>query len=93
MKKQNEFGLSMTEMLGVLVVIAVVTIGAIAGYRFALDKCRTAETLNEIKIISLNLSGQMMCGQTTLSLHETGNYTRFGYALTAQITPSIPGLF
>ncbi|MBR3912929.1 MAG: hypothetical protein IKJ28_01660, partial [Alphaproteobacteria bacterium] len=48
--KINEIGRSMVEMLGVLAVTSVLSVGGIMGYRFAMDKYRANETLNELQI-------------------------------------------
>ena len=42
--KFNETGRSMVEMLGVLTVIGVLSVTAIAGYRYAMDKYKANQT-------------------------------------------------
>ena len=39
-KKKNESGRSMVEMLGVLAIIGVLSIGGIAGYTMSMDRHR-----------------------------------------------------
>ena len=56
----KEKGRSMVEMLGVLAVIGVLSVGGIMGYRFAMDKYRVNETLNELQIRVADLSRQML---------------------------------
>lgn len=46
MKITNESGRSMVEMLGVLAIIGVLSIGAIAGYSMAMNRYRANETLD-----------------------------------------------
>ncbi|MBQ6854135.1 MAG: hypothetical protein IJO11_01675, partial [Alphaproteobacteria bacterium] len=58
--KINEIGRSMVEMLGVLAVTGVLSVGGIMGYRFAMDKYRANETLNELQIRVADLSRQML---------------------------------
>ena len=53
---QNETGRSMTEMLGVLAVIGVLSIGGIQGYTYATNKYRANNVLNEMNIASLHLA-------------------------------------
>ena len=45
MKKVNESGRSMVEMLGVLAIIGVLSIGGIAGYTMAMNRYRANEGL------------------------------------------------
>ena len=45
--KQNQFGRSMIEMLGVLAIIGVLSVGGIAGYSKAMEKWKTNKVLSE----------------------------------------------
>ena len=45
----NERGRSMVEMLGVLAVAGVLSIGGVAGYRYAIDKMNANDIINEVK--------------------------------------------
>ena len=45
MKLKNESGRSMVEMLGVLAIIGVLSVGGIAGYKMAMEKITTNEIL------------------------------------------------
>ena len=56
----NERGRSMTEMLGVLAVIGVLSIGGIQGYTYAMNKYRANSVLNEINMVSLHLSTTLL---------------------------------
>ncbi len=46
----NEIGRSMVEMLGVLAVVGVLSIGGIMGYTYAMDKYRANDIVNEVNI-------------------------------------------
>lgn len=46
MKKLSQIGRSMVEMLGVLAIIGVLSIGALAGYSYALQKYRVNEIID-----------------------------------------------
>ena len=46
MKRTNESGRSMVEMLGVLAIIGVLSIGGIAGYSMAMNRYRANEALD-----------------------------------------------
>ncbi|MCQ2734671.1 MAG: hypothetical protein MJ212_01810 [Alphaproteobacteria bacterium] len=49
--KINEFGRSMIEMLGVLAIIGVLSVGGIAGYSKAMQKYRVNKAIDEITTI------------------------------------------
>ena len=55
-KKEFETGRSMVEMLGVLAIIGVLSIGGIAGYRFALKKRMANHLLNLINQMAHDIS-------------------------------------
>lgn len=48
----NEQGRSMVEMLGVLAIIGVIAVGALAGYAQAILKFRTTQTADEIQTLA-----------------------------------------
>ncbi len=56
MTKQNkiESGRSMVEMLGVLAVIGVLSVGGIAGYKYAMKKHQLNEFFNSLSIVVMN---------------------------------------
>ncbi len=56
MKFKNEHGRSMVEMLGVLAVIGVLSVGGITGYRYAMNKHRANEFMKDFQIIMLDSS-------------------------------------
>ncbi len=53
--KNNQNGRSMVEMLGVLAIIGVLSIGAIAGYSKAMEKHKLNKTIDEINTLTGNL--------------------------------------
>ncbi len=53
--KNNQFGRSMIEMLGVLAIIGVLSIGGIAGYSKAMEKHKINKTIDEINTLTGNL--------------------------------------
>ncbi|MBP3545725.1 MAG: hypothetical protein J6K16_01160 [Alphaproteobacteria bacterium] len=56
MKKQlNQSGRSMVEMLGVLAIIGVLSVGGIAGYSKAMEKYRTQKALDQLTLLINNL--------------------------------------
>ena len=52
----QEHGRSMTEMLGVLAVIGVLSIGGVQGYRYAMNKYHSNEVINELNILNAQLA-------------------------------------
>ncbi len=73
MKKiiNNQSGRSMVEMLGVLAIIGVLSIGGIAGYSLAMQKYRTNQAIEAIQLLMTEIR-TMFSGQ--------GNYTGLGDA-------------
>lgn len=60
MRQTNESGRSMVEMLGVLAIIGVLSIGGIAGYVLAMRRHMANETANQIMMTSVILqTGQI----------------------------------
>ncbi len=70
-ENQNQQGRSMVEMLGVLAIIGVLSIGGIAGYRWAMDKHMANQVLYEMNLNSAQLAMLLQKGNShgiTLSL-------------------------
>ena len=55
MKNKNQMGRSMIEMLGVLAVIGVLSIGALAGFQYAMNKHRANETIHDVMLRAMNV--------------------------------------
>ena len=68
-----ENGRSMVEMLGVLAVIGVLSIGGIAGYSYGMDKYRANETTNQIMLRAIDLMTQAGNNNETLSFASWNN--------------------
>ena len=71
--KQIESGRSMTEMLGTLAIIGVLSIGGIAGYSYGMDKYRANQTMRDISLRTVDLITQASQGRAELSLAEWEN--------------------
>lgn len=67
-KKENQAqsGRSMVEMLGVLAIVGVLSIGGIAGYRTAMDKYVANQIANEINIIRTDIKMKIARGMKQL---------------------------
>ena len=61
--KNNESGRSMVEMLGVLAVIGVLSIGGIAGYMMAMNRHHSNNVLEGVSARAVIISTQKMMGQ------------------------------
>ncbi len=68
--KKFDSGRSMVEMLGTLAIIGVLSVGAIAGYSYGMDKYRTNQTMYDITLRAVDLMTQASQGRATLSLAE-----------------------
>ena len=55
MKYTNENGRSMVEMLGVLAIIGVLSVGGIAGYSKAMNKFKISKTTDQISMLVANI--------------------------------------
>ncbi len=68
--KNLQSGRSMVEMLGTLAIIGVLSIGAIAGYSYGMNKYRANQTIHDISLRTVDLMTQASQGRATLSLAE-----------------------
>ena len=69
----NEDGRSMTEMLGVLAIIGVLSIGGIQGYTYAMNKYRANNVLNEINMASHQLATELVTSRNEQKMLSLGN--------------------
>ena len=65
-----ESGRSMVEMLGVLAIIGVLTVGGVAGYNFAMTRYRANEIIESVKQRATVGSGQYLQGMEAINLSE-----------------------
>ena len=63
MKNVNESGRSMVEMLGVLAIIGVLSIGGIAGYTMAMNRYRANEGLAAANLLRIEAIAQDKDGE------------------------------
>lgn len=76
----NEQGRSMIEMLGVLAIVGVLSVGGIAGYSKAMNKFKTNKVGDQIQMISTNI-------RTLFSSQRTYAGLNNGMALQAGLIP------
>ncbi len=83
----TDTGRSMVEMLGTLAIVGVLSIAGIAGYRYAMDKYRANETIDELNKRAFVYATQVLNNEIrsgeTLSNGEFGNKTALGYDIEA----------
>ena len=75
--RKEEQGRSMVEMLGVLAVVGVLSVGGIAGYTYAMNKHYANELLAGASERAVLVSAQILVGKTP-SLNEFNNTTAGG---------------
>lgn len=90
---KSESGRSMVEMLGVLAIIGVLSIGGIAGYQMAMSSYRANETINDVMIWAAAIRGIQFEARTRQLAYEgmaefpdlsfLGNKTKTGYPMSA----------
>ena len=95
--KINELGRSMVEILGVLAIVGVLSIGAIQGYRYAFNKYNANETINELNLRANDISQRMErlieqnhAGEIDM---EMGPTMRTGYPIRARMSPQYTDYF
>ena len=59
---KSQSGRSMVEMLGVLAIIGVLSIGGIMGYSYGMNKYRANETINDVNLRSMDIIAQLTQG-------------------------------
>ena len=77
----NEQGRSMIEMLGVLAIVGVLSVGGIAGYSKAMNKFKTNKVIDQINMISTNI-------RTLYSSQRTYKGLCNGIAIATGVVPA-----
>ena len=87
MKNVNESGRSMVEMLGVLAIIGVLSIGGIAGYTMAMNRYRANEIIYAANLLAIeaiarekalaytSIGGTLPTGATEINSDANGSVT------------------
>ena len=70
-KKNNNHGRSMIEMLGVLAIIGILSVGGIAGFSKAIERHRINETINQITLIAQNTRDLFKSQNNYSGLHSS----------------------
>lgn len=74
----SQSGRSMVEMLGVLAVVGVLSIGGVMGYSYGMDKYRANQTMQDINLRGLDLIAQAS-RPGDINLSEWGTHSTIGY--------------
>ncbi|MBP3546544.1 MAG: type II secretion system protein [Alphaproteobacteria bacterium] len=91
MKRQfNQSGRSMVEMLGVLAIIGVLSVGGIAGYSKAMDKYRTQKALDQLTILINNIRSLPNLNGLDSSSFNTELAIRLGIVPTEMLNGKSP---
>jgi len=77
MKYVNESGRSMVEMLGVLAIIGVLSVGGIAGYSKAMNKYKINKTTDQVSMLVANIR-TLFSSQGNYTGLNNGSAIRFG---------------
>ena len=85
-----ENGRSMVEMLGVLAVMGVLSIGGVAGYRYAIDKMNANDIINEVRKRAITASQQRILGHD-INLSEYGDNGRIKGLYDVAVTNDYTG--
>jgi type II secretory pathway pseudopilin PulG len=83
--KNEQTGRSMVEMLGVLAIIGVLSVGGIAGYSKAMAKFKLSKTMDQISMLVANLR-TLYSGQRSYSGLSTANAISFGVVPQEMLT-------
>ena len=88
MLKTNESGRSMVEMLGVLAIIGVLSVGGIAGYTMAMNKYRANEIANaaSLTIVEATAAGEEKSYTPTFGSAMPSNISSYVSQITANPT-------
>ena len=92
--KLNEHGRSMIEILGVLAIVGVLSVGAVAGYRYAMDKYRANDIVYEVNMRATDVWHRFQdkplpaLGDAT-AFSEWNNTTQTGYPITISPFPDV----
>ena len=93
---QNERGRSMVEILGVLAIIGVLSFGGIQGYKYAMDKHRANDIVNEVNMRATDIWHLYQDGEKELpdspdedAFPEYGEMTQTGFEIMVTSHPPV----
>lgn len=86
-------GRSITEMLGILAIAGILSLTALAGYRYAVDKYLANDTLDEVNSRAVVAITQLSRGLNTLGQDEFNSVTRHNYAVVTDFLTDTEGFY
>lgn len=93
MKKSIENGRTLLEMLSVLTIIGVLTLGGIIGYRYAMTYYSANETVDEVNRWAVSIAPQLIAsegrGEEQFDISELESPTRMGYRIDAALSTKV----
>ena len=87
MMKYNENGRSMVEMLGVLAIIGVLSVGGIAGYSKAMNKYKINKTTDQVSMLVANIR-TLFSSQGNYGDLDNAEAIKFGVVPNDMYTPA-----
>lgn len=79
-KKRCQHGRTMTEMLGTLSIMGILSLAALSGYNYAINKQKANDTFHEIQMRLVDVQKDFIHGKE-LSYYDFTNKTALGYDL------------
>ena len=79
--KMNQSGRSMTEMIGVLILVGILSVGALGGYGWAVDKYRSNTLSREVLQRAADIKNQMDRRRREFSLAKFEDNSILGYKI------------
>ena len=67
---KNQNGRSMVEVLGVLAIVGVLSVGGISGYHYAMNKYRANEVLDDVNMRMIDIAQQVYRNQAEIGLSD-----------------------
>ncbi|MBR5130415.1 MAG: hypothetical protein IKV03_04240 [Alphaproteobacteria bacterium] len=86
--KMNQSGRSITEMLGILILIGILSMGALNGYSWAIDKYRSNTLSRELLQRAVDIKNQLDRRKRDINLTKFKNRSLIGYPIG--LAPSTP---
>ncbi len=90
-KDDSELGRSLTEMLGTLAVMGILTIGGIAGFNYAMDKSKANDILDGVNKRAIALSTYTMLGTNITSTTLNAEFSNHIGDSTVALAPEGAG--
>ena len=75
--RYNEIGRSMVEMLGALVIMGILAIGAVAGFRYAMDRQKANQLYQDVKLAYMSIASNGPYDWTQTEFDSPTNFVLF----------------